>query len=73
MSILLKEFYHEFCLLVLVKHVSLCDMPIDHHYHRDERLIIRIAVVLGVAMGVLAIFLTQKYSPPREQVLPEAV
>lgn len=60
-------------MLVLVKHVSLCDMPIDHHYHRDERLIIRIAVVLGVVMGALAIFLTQKYSPSREQVSPEAV
>lgn len=48
-------------------------MPIDHHYHRDERLIIRLAVVLGVAIGVLAIFLTQTYHPPREQVLPEDV
>tara|TARA_B110000093_G_scaffold134731_1_gene144244 strand:+ start:783 stop:1352 length:570 start_codon:yes stop_codon:yes gene_type:complete len=48
-------------------------MQMDHHYHRDERLILRLAVVLGVAMGVLAIFLTQKYRSPREQVSPEAV
>jgi len=48
-------------------------MPIDHHYHRDERLIIRVAVVLGVLLGCLTIFLTQKFSPPREQVLPEDV
>jgi soluble lytic murein transglycosylase-like protein len=48
-------------------------VQIDHHYHRDERLIIRIAVVLGVAMGALAIFLTQKYNSPREQVSAEAV
>ena len=48
-------------------------MPIDHHYHRDERLIIRVAVVLGVLLGCLTIFLTQKYSPVREQVLPEDV
>lgn len=48
-------------------------MPIDYHYHRDERLIIRIAVVLGVVMGGVAIFLTQHYSPPRVQVSPEVV
>jgi len=48
-------------------------MPIDHHYHRDERLIIRVAVALGVLLGCLTIFLTQKYSPPRAQVLPEDV
>lgn len=48
-------------------------MPIDHHYHRDERLIIRIAVVLGVFMGALAIFFTQKYHPSREQVSPAVV
>jgi len=48
-------------------------MQMDHHYHRDERLIIRIAVIIGVLMGTLAIFLTQKYSLPREQVSPEAV
>ena len=48
-------------------------MQLDHHYHRDERLIIRLAVVLGVVMGVLAIFLAQKYRAPREQVSPEAV
>lgn len=60
-------------MLVAVKHVSLYSMPIDNHYHRDERLIIRIAVVLAVAIGLLAIFLTQTYSPPREQVSPQAV
>jgi hypothetical protein len=48
-------------------------MPIDHHYHRDERLIIRASVVLGVVMGALAIVLTQKYHPSREQVSPEDV
>lgn len=48
-------------------------MPIDEHYHRDERLIIRAALVFGLVMGVVAIFLTQKYNPPRQQVLPEDV
>jgi soluble lytic murein transglycosylase-like protein len=48
-------------------------MPIDHHYHRDERLIIRMAVVLGVVLGGVTIFLTQTTHPPREQVSSEAV
>ena len=60
-------------MLVEAKHVSLRYMPIDHHYHRDERLIIRVAVVLGVVIGILPIFLTQGFGPPREQVSPEVV
>jgi soluble lytic murein transglycosylase-like protein len=48
-------------------------MPIDHRYHRDERLIIRIAVAFGLILGVLTYFLAQTLSPPREQVSPEDV
>ena len=48
-------------------------MPIDHHYHRDERLILRAAVVLVVLIGCLTIFIGQKYSPRSEQVSPEEV
>jgi soluble lytic murein transglycosylase-like protein len=48
-------------------------MSIDNHYHRDERLLVLIAVVLGVIIVGLAIFLTQRYTSPREQLSPELV
>ncbi len=48
-------------------------MQMDQYYHRDERLVIRIAVILAVALGVLAVILSQKYSLARQQVSPEAV
>lgn len=43
-------------------------MPIDQHYHRDERLLIRIAVALGILAGILAFVLTQTLSERTEQV-----
>jgi len=45
----------------------------DHHYHRDERMLIRLAVVLGLVAGVLTIILTKHFSPGAEHVSPEAV
>jgi soluble lytic murein transglycosylase-like protein len=48
-------------------------MPIDHHYHRDEGLIIWITVALGICVGVLSFYLAQNLSPPMEQVSAEAV
>ena len=45
-------------------------MPIDHHYHRDEHLIFRVAVGLGVVVCVLAIILAVRMlrpSPPPVQ------
>lgn len=48
-------------------------MPIDHHYHRDERLIIRVAVVLGVCVGILSVYFARNLSPPVEQVSSEEV
>jgi soluble lytic murein transglycosylase-like protein len=56
-----------------MKHVYYKNMFMDYDYRRDERLIIRIAVVLGVVIGGCAIFLAQQYSPPQDQVLPEDV
>ncbi len=47
-------------------------MP-DHRYHRDERLLIRIAVALGVVVGILAFTLTQTLSEKKEQISPEEV
>ncbi|MDP4884407.1 MAG: lytic transglycosylase domain-containing protein [Opitutales bacterium] len=49
------------------------NMPIDHHYHRDERLIIRMAAVLGVVVAVLAILLAQTFSHRPKHVSPEEV
>lgn len=43
-------------------------MPIDHHYHRDERLLIRMAVVLGVVAGILAFVLTRTLGDRTEKV-----
>jgi len=48
-------------------------MAIDHHYHRDERLLIRIAVVLGVVVGILAFTITRTMSHRTEQVSAEEV
>ena len=48
-------------------------MPIDHHYHRDERLLIRIAVVLGVVAGILAFTLARTLGDRTEQVSPQEV
>lgn len=48
-------------------------MPIDHHYHRDERLLIRMAVVLGVVAGILAFVLTRTLGERTEKVSPENV
>ncbi len=48
-------------------------MPIDCHYHRDERLLIRIAVVLGIIAGILAFTLTRTLGDRTEQVSPEEV
>ena len=43
-------------------------MPIDHRYHRDERLILRIAVGLGLLIGVLAVWMSLHYSPIPQKV-----
>lgn len=48
-------------------------MAIDQRYHRDERLLIRIAVVLGVVIGILAFTLTQTLSEKKEQISSEEV
>lgn len=47
-------------------------MPIDHHYHRDERIIMRLAVVLGVAVGLIAVVLSVQFCPIKAK-LPEEV
>ena len=48
-------------------------MPIDHHYRKHERLIIRLSVVLGIIVGVLTIFLATKLGDQSELVSPEEV
>ena len=48
-------------------------MSNDSGYQRDERLIIRMAVVCGVLLGVLVYFLAQTQSPRKDPVLPEDV
>jgi len=48
-------------------------MPIDRQYHRDERLLIRAAVVLGVVAGVLALTLTRTLGDRTEKVSPAEV
>ncbi len=48
-------------------------MLMDRHYNRDERMLIRIGVVLSVAAGVLAFILAKILSPPVKQVSPEEV
>lgn len=48
-------------------------MPIDHHYHRDERLLIRLAVVLGVIAGLLTFILAKNLGSGTEQVSSEEV
>lgn len=48
-------------------------MAIDHHYLRDERFLVRLAVILGVVFGVLAFLLARNLSSRAEQVSPEEV
>lgn len=48
-------------------------MPVDHHYLRDERLLVRLAVVLGVVVGILAILLAKNLTSRVQQVSPEEV
>lgn len=48
-------------------------MAIDQRYYRDERLLIRIATVLGVVVGILAFTLTQTLSEKKEQISSEEV
>jgi soluble lytic murein transglycosylase-like protein len=48
-------------------------MPIDQKYHRDERLLIRIAVVLGLVAGILAFVLMQTLGNQTEKVSAEEV
>jgi soluble lytic murein transglycosylase-like protein len=45
----------------------------DYHYRRDERLLIRMAVVLGVVAGILAFVLTRTLGDRTEKVSPEEV
>jgi soluble lytic murein transglycosylase-like protein len=48
-------------------------MPIDPHYHRDERFLLRMAVVLGVVAGILAFVLTRTLGDRAEKVSPAEV
>lgn len=48
-------------------------MPMDPHYHREERLLIRLTVVMGVVAGLLAIFLAKNLAPRTELVSPAEV
>lgn len=48
-------------------------MPFDQHYQRDERLLIRFAVVLGLVAGVLAFTLTRTLGTRTEKVSPDEV
>lgn len=43
-------------------------MPIDHRYHRDERLILRIAGGLGLLIGVLAVWMSMRFNPIPQRV-----
>ncbi|MFP4156856.1 MAG: transglycosylase SLT domain-containing protein [Opitutales bacterium] len=45
----------------------------DHRYLRDERLFVRVAVALGVVVGLLAFFLARELVPERSRVSPVAV
>jgi soluble lytic murein transglycosylase-like protein len=49
------------------------DMSFDHHYLRDERLLVRVAVVLGVVVGILAFILAKSLTTRVEQVAPPEV
>ena len=48
-------------------------MSIDHYYHRDERLIVRLAAVMGAVVAVLAIILAKTVGDHSEMVSPEEV
>jgi len=48
-------------------------MPIDHHYLRDERILVRLAVGLGLVVGILAFFMAKSMTSRVEQVSPEEV
>jgi soluble lytic murein transglycosylase-like protein len=48
-------------------------MLADHHYHRDERLIIRVAVVFGICAGLIAFYFAQNSSSKVKQVPAEEV
>lgn len=48
-------------------------MPIDHRYHRDERMIIRLAVILGVVVGLMSIVLSVRLQTMQRQLPKETV
>ena len=48
-------------------------MPFDRRYLRDERLLIRLAVVRGVMAGLLAFLLAKGLTSGVEQISPEKV
>jgi soluble lytic murein transglycosylase-like protein len=48
-------------------------MPMDPHYHRDERLLIRLTVVLGVVAGLLAFILAKNLGSNADRVSPAEV
>lgn len=48
-------------------------MLMDHHYLRDERLLVRFAVVMGLVVAFLAFFLAKNISTRPEQVSPDEV
>lgn len=48
-------------------------MPLDHHYHRDERFLIRLAMGLAIVVGIIAIYLATNLGSRVERVAPEEV
>jgi soluble lytic murein transglycosylase-like protein len=48
-------------------------MLIDERYLKDERLLVRFAIVMGLVVGLLAFFLIKGIGPKPGQVEPEAV
>lgn len=45
-------------------------MSFDHHYLRDERLLVRLAIVLGVIVGILAFLLTKNLGSGGDHISP---
>jgi len=45
----------------------------DHHYYRDERFLIRAAVVLGIVVGIVALFMAAGLGTGQKQVSPQEV
>ena len=48
-------------------------MPIDERYYRDERFILRAAGVLGLLLGVLALWISIRHSPAPQRISEQEV